>query len=214
MKEQTPTEILIKIAKILDDLKIPYYVTGGFAVSLWGRPRFTADIDLIIKMAAPQKTAFAKKMTLRGLRPTVSLSSLKQASIPVLKSRVLRSDLKKLFPASYLDLEQIETALARKGEFNFIEPETGLKIDFWLAENEPFEEECFHNRKMKNIGYKVAFISPEDLIISKLLWYKETGSNRHLEDAKTVLEISKVNKKILKNWAHKLELISEFENLI
>jgi Na+/glutamate symporter len=45
-----PEELLKKIAKILDDLKIPYAVTGGFAVSIWGIPRYTADIDIIIEL--------------------------------------------------------------------------------------------------------------------------------------------------------------------
>lgn len=48
MKEETdPRKLLIKIAKILKELKIPYLVTGGVAVLIWGRPRFTADIDIL-----------------------------------------------------------------------------------------------------------------------------------------------------------------------
>jgi hypothetical protein len=46
-KLEGPRELLIEIAKILDKLKIPYLVTGGIAVLIWGRPRFTADIDII-----------------------------------------------------------------------------------------------------------------------------------------------------------------------
>ena len=53
-------ENLVKIATVLDGLKIPYYVTGGFAVSIYGRPRFTADIDIVIKMASGVKKDFAK----------------------------------------------------------------------------------------------------------------------------------------------------------
>jgi len=41
-------ELLIKIAGILEELNIPYAVTGGIAVSVWGRTRFTADIDMAI----------------------------------------------------------------------------------------------------------------------------------------------------------------------
>ena len=36
-----PGKLLVKIARILDELGIEYFVTGGFAVSVWGRPRAT-----------------------------------------------------------------------------------------------------------------------------------------------------------------------------
>lgn len=41
---------LKKIAKILQKLRIPYLVTGGVAIVVWGRPRYTADIDIIIEL--------------------------------------------------------------------------------------------------------------------------------------------------------------------
>lgn len=177
-KEKTPTDLLIQIAKILNELGIAYYVTGGFAVSVWGKPRFTADIDLIISMTRFQKNDFAQKI-------------------------------KAIFPNGYLDKNQIDTALSRQGEFNFVEPNSGMKIDFWIAKKDEFEKQCFKNKKSRDIGYKVDFISPEDLIISKLIWFKESGSNRHLEDVQTVLSIANPDKKYLKGWTQKLGLQKE-----
>lgn len=182
MTEDTPTTTLISIAKVLDELKISYYITGGFAVSVWAKPRFTADIDLIIKMSHREKSEFARK-------------------------------LQKVFPEGYLDLDQIDTALARHGEFNFIDPETGMKVDFWIAKDEDFEKECFKNSKIKDIGYKVKFISPENLIISKLIWFSQTNSSRHIEDAQSVLKLAKPNKNYIKKWSLKLKLENEFEKL-
>jgi len=43
-----PAELLAKIVEILEDLKIPYAITGGFAISVWGNPRSTNDIDIIV----------------------------------------------------------------------------------------------------------------------------------------------------------------------
>lgn len=45
-----PQNLLVKISKILNQLNIPYLVTGGMAVYVWGRPRFTADIDRVIEL--------------------------------------------------------------------------------------------------------------------------------------------------------------------
>ena len=47
-------ELLQKIAQILDKLSVPYIVTGGIATVVWGRPRFTADIDIVIELL-PEK---------------------------------------------------------------------------------------------------------------------------------------------------------------
>jgi len=41
--------LLTKIAKELENLKIPYLVTGGIAVAVWGRVRATLDIDIVIE---------------------------------------------------------------------------------------------------------------------------------------------------------------------
>jgi len=168
-------ETLIKVAKVLDELKIPYYVSGGYAVSIYGRPRFTADLDMVIKMVPVQTDEFSGHM-------------------------------ETLFPKGYVDREQINNAFKEIGEFNVIDPESGLKIDFFIAQKGDFEEECFKKAKRKDVGYKVKFTSPENLIISKLLWYKDSGSTRHLEDIESVLSNSNIDKKYLDSWIKKLGL--------
>lgn len=181
-KELAEIEILIQIAKVLNELKIPYYIAGGYAVSVWGRPRFTADLDLIIKMSPSQTGDFAKRMA-------------------------------DLFPTGYVDKEQIDSALRNVSEFNIIDPETGLKIDFFIAKKSDFEEACFKRANPKNVGYKVRFIAPEDLIISKLIWYKQSSSTRHLEDIKSILANSKIDKRYLNLWIKKLGLEKEYLEL-
>lgn len=57
-----PEELLIKISDILNDLKITYAITGGYAVSVWGRPRYTADIDIIVEMKEKNIKPLAKKL--------------------------------------------------------------------------------------------------------------------------------------------------------
>lgn len=57
------------------------------------------------------------------------------------------------------------------------------------------------------------FISPEDLILSKLIWYKESQSSRHLEDITSILKISKPNLNYIKKWAKKQSTIKILEDL-
>lgn len=55
-------DLLIKIAEILDKLKIPYIITGGMAVSVWGRTRYTADIDIVVELLAKNINFLAKEL--------------------------------------------------------------------------------------------------------------------------------------------------------
>lgn len=41
-------EVIKKVIRDLETQKIPYLITGGFAVNVWGRIRTTHDLDIII----------------------------------------------------------------------------------------------------------------------------------------------------------------------
>ena len=177
----TPEKLLCKIAKILEKLKIPYIVTGGYAVAVLAKPRFTADIDIVIELL-PQK-------------------------IPQLSKELLSID-----KDVYVDNKAIRDALEHKEEFNFIHPQTGLKIDFWVKRY-PFEK--FERAIVEIIdGQKINFISPEDLILSKLIWYKEGQGAKQLEDIKSILEISKPDINYIKRWAIQESTTEIFEEIL
>jgi len=57
-----PGKLLVKVAPILDQLGIAYFVTGGFAVSVWGRPRATFDVDIVVQLVEPQMASLAKAL--------------------------------------------------------------------------------------------------------------------------------------------------------
>ena len=177
-------KLLIKIVKILNKFNIPYLITGGIAVTVWGRPRATFDIDVVVE--------------------------LKESNVPF-----LLESLKDFSKAGYVSEEAARLALKEKGEFNFIHPETGLKVDFWIKKDTTFSEGEFKRKILKKIGKeKVYFISPEDLILEKLLWYKQSSSTRQLEDIESVLKISKVDLKYIKKWASKQSTIRYLNKLL
>jgi hypothetical protein len=176
-------KLLCEIAKILEKLKIPYIVTGGVAVSVWGKPRFTADIDVVIELAPK--------------------------NIPSLAKFLLKID-----KDVYVSEEAMLDALKHKGEFNFIHPQSSLKVDFWVKKDQ-FEGLKIKRGVAKRINnQKIIFISPEDLILSKLLWYKRSESTRHLEDIESILKISKVDIKYIKSWAKKQSTIKILNKII
>lgn len=175
--------ILKKIAKILQKLQIPYLVTGGVAIVVWGRPRYTADIDIIIE--------------------------LKEKKVKELVSTLIKE--------GYVDENVVREALKYKGEFNFIDNETGLKVDFWILDNSAFDRSRLKRAVVRKIfGQKVSFSSPEDLILKKLLWFNESKSSRQLEDIHSVLTIIKdqLDYKYLKRWAKKQKTLGLLEEII
>lgn len=179
-----PAQLLIQIAPVLDKLKLPYIITGGFAVSVWGRPRATFDIDIVIQITEPD-------------------------------AKQLITLLRKISEFGYIDEDAVREAIQRKGEFNFIDPETGVKVDFWVADSKNSYE--FGRIVKKTIdGQEINFISSENLILSKLRWYKISPSSRHIEDVESILKISDkiLDKKYLKKMAIKLDLFDELQEVL
>lgn len=186
MEKIDPRKLLGIIAKLLNDLQISYIITGGIAVLVWGRPRFTADIDIVVELK--EKDVDNLEKALRGL-----------------------SDF------GYIDRSMMERALKNKGEFNFIDGETGVKVDFWVSKDNELSHLQFQRKVEKDInGQKVYFISPEDLILSKLDWYKKSESTRQLEDVESVFKISGkiLDKNYLNFWAKKLGFSETLDKLI
>ena len=186
-KLEDPRKLLVEIVKILDKLKIPYLITGGIAVLIWGKPRFTADIDIVIQ--------------------------LKEKNIEKLKKELL-----KLSKEGYLDEESIKEAIRSQTEFNFLDPVTGIKVDFWIYRKEDeFDKERFKRRvPIKIFNQMIYFTSPEDLILIKLNWYKISPSNRQLEDIKSILKFSreKIDFDYLKHWSKKLSTLKILEKIL
>ena len=51
-------EILRYAVGVLEELNIPYLIVGSFATSIWGEPRMTLDIDIVIDLREEQVEAF------------------------------------------------------------------------------------------------------------------------------------------------------------
>lgn len=185
MESIDPKHLLVDVAKILERLKIPYMITGGMAVFVWGRPRFTADIDIVVE-----------------LEPE-NVNNLEEALLT-------------LSEASYVDKDTIKRALMRHGEFNFIDGKTGVKVDFWVLNKNSFDKSRLKRRIGRKILNKnVYFISPEDLILSKLFWYEKSQSARHLEDIESILKIQKkLDLRYIRKWTKRQSTIKIFEGLL
>jgi hypothetical protein len=117
----------------------------------------------------------------------------------------------------YADEDMIKDALLHKSEFNFIHPDTGIKVDFFVTDNSPYSKLQIKRAVLRDMyGAKAFFVSPEDLILSKLAWSKDSYSEKQLEDIKTVLRNTKIKLdfKYLRDWALKQGTLETLEKLI
>lgn len=75
----TAEELLYKLTDILDKLDITYAITGGFAVAVWGNPRYTADIDIVIKLEPEEIDTLIKMLSAVDKNVYVSRQAIEEA---------------------------------------------------------------------------------------------------------------------------------------
>ncbi|MBI2928118.1 MAG: hypothetical protein HYY24_20800 [Verrucomicrobia bacterium] len=107
----------------------------------------------------------------------------------------------------FIDEQAVRAAYRPPYQFNAIDQRSGLKVDFWLPANTPFDREMFHRRVQRTICGTPAWIAtPEDVILHKLYWDKLTPSERQRKDAAGVFAVQRetLDRDYLRRWAAEL----------
>jgi hypothetical protein len=173
------------MVETLERLRLPYLVTGSMATILYGEPRFTNDLDVVVQL------------------PPEAVDALAEA-----------------FPSPefYADAEQIRSAIERKGQFNVVHPASGLKVDFMIPAMDAFDRSRFARarRVAPAEGYQAEFAAPEDVILKKLRYYSEGGSEKHLRDIAGILRVSpgEVDHDYVAEWARRLGVLEIWEAIL
>ena len=111
----------------------------------------------------------------------------------------------------------IQDAAERGDHFNVIHFQTGFKVDFWVRKNTPYERQCFRRRvRVTMFERPVWLTSAEDIILSKLLWYKMSPVlERQMQDVLEVYEIqeAELDQAYLNQWAASLEVTDLLERI-
>ena len=111
--------------------------------------------------------------------------------------------------AEYLvDSEMVRTAVATRRMFNLIPLAGGTKVDVIPLRDEPFEAACFARRRRVAVDEVDVFVeSPEDVIVSKLQWARESLSARQLADVRTLLAtVPDLDTEYIDGWVLRLGL--------
>ena len=128
-------------------------------------------------------------------------------------------DMQKCFPEKqyYFDPDAARNAIKHRFQFNIIHPESGLKVDFFLPKDTQFDRNRFDRCRRMNISdnRQASFASPEDVILMKLHYYREGGSDKHLRDIQSILDISRdlVDIAYIESWVNRLNLAGMWEKI-
>lgn len=156
-------ELISLFVEPLEKYGFQYLVTGSVAAMAFGEPRLTNDIDLILEIG------------------TGHIDSLLKA-----------------FPETHyylppVEVIQSERVRAQRGHFNIIHLATMLKADIYLAGSDPLHRWAFqHSLRIEIEAIRVAFAPPEYVILRKLEFFREGGSEKHLRDIAAILMESNV----------------------
>ncbi len=181
MKKMEIYAALEPVAKAFDELGICYYIGGSVASSVYGMPRATQDVDLITDLK-PQHA-----------NPLVA----------------------KLASAYYIDKEMILSAIDKRACFNLIHLDTMIKIDIFIAKDDAYQKKAFQRRREdtldeENTSLKFYLLSPEDVILAKLKWFRAGGcvSEQQWRDIQGILKVQEqsLDRKYLLGWAEQLTL--------
>ena len=175
--------VFFRVIEKLESEDIPYMIVGSVASMIYGEPRMTHDMDMVL-----------------DIPPECS------------------SQLNFLFPPEEFycpPIEVLKSEIVHRGQFNLIHQNTGIKIDIMILKNTEHAQTEFQRRKripfLKN--KEVYLATPEDIIIKKLSFYREEGSEKHLRDIRGILSESEVDKEYLNKWLKKLDLSPLWEKL-
>jgi len=166
-----------EITNRLEGAGITYCVVGGLASIAYGRPRLTLDADLVIAIDSGQ------------VKPLLAAFPADDFYIP---------------PAEVL---QTELQRDSRGHFNIIHQHSALRADCYLSgRSELAQWELKHRRRLTLGSGEAWFAPPESVVIHKLIFHREGGSEKHLEDIRGILAATDLDRAILSEWIDRLGL--------
>lgn len=108
----------------------------------------------------------------------------------------------------YFDKETIDYAIRHQEMFNVIHEQTIIKLDFIVRKDDSYRQLEFSRRRATELhGQTIYLVAPEDLILSKLVWAKDSQSELQMRDVKQLLIARKdLDIAYLEKWADYLQV--------
>lgn len=154
-------DALAPVVQAFRTLKVRHFVGGSVASSFHGATRTTMDVDVICELAEEQISSFVSSFA----------------------------------DDFYISEAAVRDAVRRKSCFNLIHMPTAFKVDVFVSRGRPFDAESMLRATREHLGesrkIEVPIASAEDVIISKLEWYRLTdeSSERQWEDVSRLVRL-------------------------
>ena len=116
----------------------------------------------------------------------------------------------------YFPADEARRAAVVGGSFNVLHTTTGGKVDIFVCSlANKFEVSRLDRRvKLDVLGVSTWVATPEDVVLSKLLWRAETRSETQWRDCIEIAASQKLDHDYLKFWASYLGISADVEDLI
>jgi hypothetical protein len=103
----------------------------------------------------------------------------------------------------YIDRDSVLEAVHAQGIFNIIHNNWVIKADFIIRKNEEYRTEEFKRRQKIDIeDVPISVVAAEDLILSKLVWGKQSRSDLQLRDVcQMISTVPELDWKYMEKWA-------------
>ena len=145
----------------LNELSVRYMLTGAVASIIYGEPRMTHDMDVVIEMEQEDVEKFCNAFPLDE------------------------------FYCPPPEVIKVELVRRQRGHFNLIHHKTGFKADVYTSGSDALHLWAIEKRNKIEIEGDVLWLAPiEYVILRKLEYYQERRSEKHLRDIKGMLMLS------------------------
>ena len=118
----------------------------------------------------------------------------------------------------YVSVEAAKSAVRQRGQFNLIHGASGNKVDFILVKDTAWARSQLDRRRRIALpsGLMVYVCAPEDIIISKMAYYRQGGIDKHLRDITGIMKVSgdQVDTAYVERWAKELDLMEIWEAIL
>jgi hypothetical protein len=177
-------ELALLFVRPLNRAGIRYVVSGSVAAILYGEPRLTHDVDLIVFLNERNVGQFAE---------IFPASDFYVPPAETILTQVLREP---------------------RGHFKIIHMETAFKADFYLTGRDELNAWAFRRKCSVQLeGEPVMLAPPEYVIVRKLEFYREGRSEKHLRDIRSILAGSggQLNQTEISEWVRRPGLESQWK---
>jgi hypothetical protein len=177
------SQALREISDLFESMGVPYAVMGGVAVRVYAIPRPTYDIDFTVSLEGRELSDFFQR----------AMSAGYSVPEPYLEGWVDR--------VAGMPLVKLRLYLA----------DHGVDVDIFLAES-AFQHSLLLRRRCEDYqGRPIWFVSPEDLVLLKLV----AGRTRDLLDIQDVLFTQgRLDETYMRRWAADLGVSEALEQVL